>query len=145
MNLLSIPNLDKLLNEILVLRDQYSETYQRIWFDTPLLRQPAWQSIEIAPKSLRNKLEGVKLWMQSESETADDLLHGFKDYEIQRIQRDIDWMNNSQLSRQEEQRRKADFFKFFNEHDNRRGTIFLAAFPELETFWDQCREAAKND
>jgi hypothetical protein len=142
---LSIPGLDKLLCEILQLRKQYSKTYQRIWFDTPLLRQPAWQSIEIAPKSLRNRLEGVKLWMESESETADDPFHGFKDYEIQRIQRDIDWMNNSNLSRVETQRRMADFFKFFNEHDNRRHTIFLATFPELETFWDTCREAAKND
>ena len=144
MNVLSIPNIDKLLAKILELRAKYSRTYQRVWFDTPLLRQPAWQSLEIAPKSLRNKLECVKLWMETELETAEDPFHGFKDYEVQRIQRDLDWMNNSTLSREEEQRRKADFFLFFNEHDNRRGTIFLAAFPELETFWDQCREAAKR-
>jgi hypothetical protein len=85
------------------------------------------------------------MWMGLNMETSDTPFNGFKDYERQRIQRDIDWMNNSVLSRQELCQRKADFFKFFNEHDNRRHTIFLAAFPELETFWDQCRLEANKD
>jgi hypothetical protein len=84
--------------------------------------------------------------MSTYLEKADVPYQGFKDYEIARMQRNIDWMDNSTLSRQELCNRKADFFKFFNEHDNRRHTIFLAAFPELETFWDQCRlEANKDD
>jgi len=145
MNMLSIPNLDTLLNEILLLRDKYSKTYQRIWFDTPLLRQPAWQSIELSPLSLRSKLNDVKLWMQTELETADDPFHGFKDYEVQRIQRDLDWMNCNPLKRQEKLDRMADFYRFFKEHDERRGTDFLATFPMLESFWDQCKmEAAKD-
>ena len=144
MNMLSIPNINELLFLILELRAKYSTTYQRIWFDTPLLRQPAWQSIEMAPPSLRKSLHLTKTWMSTYLEKDDVPFQGFKDYEIQRVQRDIDWMDNSTLTREEIQRRKADFFKFFNEHDNRRGTIFLATFPELETFWDQCREAAKK-
>ena len=145
MNMLSIPNLHMLLNEILTLRDVYSDTYQRVWFDTPLLRQPAWQSIELAPKSLQNELEAVKLWMEDHVEVASNPFHGFKDYEIQRIERDIDWMKNSNLSRQEISARKADFYKFFNEHDKRRDTNFVTAFPELKSFWEQCKWEAKGN
>ena len=144
MNMLSIPNVHLLLNEILTLRDTFSDTYQRIWFDTPLLRQPAWQSIEIAPFSLRQELETIHEWMETHQETADTRFKGFKDYEIQRIRRDIDWMNNSNLSRQEIASRKADFYRFFNEHDNRRDTDFLKTFPELTSFWNQCKIEAEK-
>ena len=144
MNILSIPMLHTLLDQILELRAEFSTTYQRIWFDTPLLRQPAWQSLEIAPMSLRNKLQEVYNWMQTCQEHSDEPFQDFKDYEIQRIQRDIDWMNNSQLSRQEELNRKADFYKFFNEHDKRRGTNFLETFPDLKTFWAQCKQEAEK-
>ena len=144
MNILSLPNVVHLLNEILRLRKQYSTTYQRVWFDTPLLRQPVWQSIELAPKSLQKNLKDVKLWMQNNVEVASEPFNGFKDYEVQRIQRDIDWMQNSNLDRQEICARKADFYKFFSEHDRRRGTSFLATFPELTAFWQQCKfEASK--
>ena len=40
-NNLSITSMDKLLQKILELRTKYSKTYQRVWFDVPLLRQPA--------------------------------------------------------------------------------------------------------
>ena len=144
MNMLSIPNLHMLLNEILTLRDAFSTTYQRVWFDTPLLRQPAWQSLEVAPQSLRDELHNVHEWMQQYQETEATRFKGFKDYEIQRIQRDMDWMDYSNLSREELCNRKADFYRFFNEHDKRRDTNFLQAFPELEAFWNQCRLEAEK-
>jgi organic radical activating enzyme len=144
MNMLSIPNLHELLNEILVLREIYSDTYQRVWFDTPLLRQPKWMSLEVAPPSLRDKLRLLKAWMSTLKERADVPFQGFKDYEIQRIKRDIDWMNNSNLSRTELNARKADFFRFFTEHDKRRSTDFLTEFPDLEAFWQQCKLEAEK-
>jgi hypothetical protein len=144
MNMLSIPNLQYLLDEILAFRSEFSKSYQRIWFDTPLLRQPNWMSLEIAPQSLRGRLEHVKCWMEEHLETANDPFHGFKDYEVQRIQRDMDWMNNSDLSRNELSARKADFYRFFNEHDKRRGTDFIATFPELQSFWQQCKWESKG-
>ena len=144
MNMLSIPNLQYLLDEILAFRSEFSKSYQRIWFDTPLLRQPNWMSLEIAPQSLRGRLEHVKCWMEEHLETANDPFHGFKDYEVQRIQRDMDWMNTSDLSRNELSARKADFYRFFNEHDKRRGTDFIATFPELQSFWQQCKWESKG-
>jgi hypothetical protein len=36
-------------------------------------------------------------------------------------------------------RDRKDFFRFFTEHDRRRGTDFLKTFPELEEFWNLCK------
>ncbi len=35
-------------------------------------------------------------------------------------------------------------YKFFNEHDQRRGTDFLKTFPEMETWWKECEQHAKK-
>ena len=46
---------------------------------------------------------------------------GFKDYEVARLDRDIAWMRAGQA--QDNKQAKADFFKFFSEHDRRRGRV----------------------
>ena len=143
MNMLSIPNLQELLDDILLLREQFSTTYQRVWFDTPLLRQPEWMTLQMAPHSLKVKLESIHTWMQENREKQAVPFQGFKDYEIQRMQRDIDWMNNS-IERQDELNRKADFYRFFDAHDFRRGTDFLQTFPELRSFWTQCQMESRR-
>ena len=45
MNNLSIVGLQRQLQWIYALRNRYSKTYQRVWFDTPVLRTPSWQSL----------------------------------------------------------------------------------------------------
>ena len=39
---------------------------------------------------------------------------------------------------------KADFYRFFNEHDRRRGTDFLKTFPEMTTWWNECKYLSNN-
>jgi len=39
---------------------------------------------------------------------------------------------------------RADFYRFFNEHDKRRHTDFLKTFPQMREFWDECRYHAQN-
>ena len=139
MNNLSVLGLQSQLEWILALRKEHSTTYQRVWFDTPLLRQPAWQSLQILPPSYAGLLERVVDWMELNLETAEDPFHGFKDYEIQRMRRDIDWMKEgSKLDPEYVARNKADFFRFFSEHDRRRGTDFLKTFPEMSSWWKEC-------
>jgi hypothetical protein len=71
--------------------------------------------------------------------------HGFKDYEIARLDRDIAWMRDGQnLDVLYLQRNKADFFKFFNEHDRRRSTNFLKTFPEMSAWWAECEHHARK-
>jgi organic radical activating enzyme len=140
MNNLSVAGLQSQLEWILDLRKEHSTTYQRVWFDTPLLRTPTWQSLQILPPSYAGILERVADWMELNLETSEDPFHGFKDYEVQRLRRDIDWMKEgSKLNPEYIKRNKADFYKFFNEHDNRRGTNFLETFPEMSQWWNECK------
>lgn len=139
MNNLSVTGFREYMEWILRLRESYSKTYQRVWFDTPVLRQPAWQSLQTLPESYAAKLEQCADWMETLI-TPD--LHGFRDYEVQRLRRDIAWMRQGQG--QDHSRARADFYKFFSEHDRRRGTNFLRAFPEMTSWWKECEYHAKN-
>jgi organic radical activating enzyme len=140
MNNLSIVGLQAQLDWILDLRKQHSKTYQRVWFDTPLLRTPSWQSIQIMPWVYVKRMEDILKWMQANAETADKPFQGFKDYEIQRMARDIEWMKEgSKLDPAYVNMQRADFYRFFKHHDTRRGTDFLTTFPEMKEFWDECR------
>jgi hypothetical protein len=69
-------------------------------------------------------------------------LVGFRDFEVQRLQRDIAWMRQGQT--QDLSHHRADFFRFFNEHDRRRGTDFLKTFPEMRAWWSECESLSKT-
>jgi hypothetical protein len=136
MNNLSITGLKPLLGWILFLRRTHSRTYQRVWFDTPVLREPAWQSLQIMPKSYVVKLEEAKQFMLAHMEDPRYPHCGFKDYEVARLDRDIAWMRSKQ--NQDHSVVRADFYRFFAEHDRRRGTNFLETFPEMKSWWAEC-------
>ena len=145
MNNLSVLGLRDQLEWILHLRKIYSKTYQRVWFDTPLLRQPAWQSIQLLPPAYISILEETADWMEQHLEKPEDPFHGFKDYEVQRLRRDIDWAKEgSNLSPEYVKLQKADFYRFFSEHDRRRNTNFLETFPEMSQWWAECKYQANN-
>jgi hypothetical protein len=145
MNNLTVLGLQKLLESILELRKIYSKTYQRVWFDTPVLRTPTWQSLQILPPAYADILESTADWMELNLETPADPFHGFKDYEVQRLRRDIAWMREgSTLSSNYVDQQKADFYQFFNEHDTRRNTNFLNTFPEMNQWWAECQYHAKQ-
>jgi hypothetical protein len=78
--------------------------------------------------------------MELNLETSADPFHGFKDYEVQRLRRDIAWMRSG-TDRVTE--KKADFYRFFSEHDRRRGTDFLKTFPQMTTWWRECESHAR--
>jgi organic radical activating enzyme len=142
MNNLSVTGLQSLMEWILQLRKTFSKTYQRVWFDTPVLRTPDWQSLQILPESYAYQLEKVADFMAANLEKESDPFHGFKDYEVQRLRRDIAWMREGQKS--DNKQHRADFYRFFNEHDRRRGTDFLTSFPEMQSWWEQCKQDART-
>jgi organic radical activating enzyme len=85
MNNLSVTGLPHLFAGILGLRKLYSKTYQRVWFDTPVLRTPTWQSLQLLPESYVDQLEQLWAWMIRQIETESTRFQGFKDYEIAQI------------------------------------------------------------
>ena len=145
MNNLSVTNLKHLFEGILKLRKQYSKTYQRVWFDTPVLRTPSWQSLQILPESYAEQLKRLHAWMTEQIETVATRFQGFKDYEIARLDRDIAWMRDGQqLDSAYIQQQKADFYRFFSEADRRHDTDFLSTFPEMTSWWRECEYYAKT-
>jgi organic radical activating enzyme len=145
MSNLNILGLKKLLEHILDMRDMHSTTYQRVWFDTPMLRTPTWQSLQILPGVYSNRLQDIVDWMSSNLETAERPFKGFKDYEVQRLQRVVDWMKEGRnLDPDYVIMQRADFYRFFNEHDKRRKTDFLNTFPAMREFWEECRYHAQK-
>ena len=145
MNNLSVTGLPNLFAGILGLRKIYSTTYQRVWFDTPVLRQPTWQSLQLLPESYVEQLEYLWAWMIRQIETEATRFQGFKDYEIARLDRDIAWMRDGQqLDPAYIKQNKADFYRFFAEHDRRRGTDFLRTFPEMTAWWRECEYHARQ-
>jgi beta-xylosidase len=83
--------------------------------------------------------------MMKNLETAEDPFHGFKDYELSRLDRDIAWMRDGQkLNVEYIQQNKADFYRFFAEHDRRRGTDFSKTFPEMTAWWRECEYHARQ-
>ena len=145
MNNLSVSTLDSLFAGILGLRHIYSTTYQRVWFDTPVLRIPTWQSLQLLPESYVNRLELLWIWMLKQQETKSTRFKGFKDYEIARLDRDIAWMRDGQkLDSAYINKNKADFYRFFSEHDRRRKTDFLKTFPEMSAWWKECEYHARQ-
>lgn len=139
MNNLSVTGMRSMLEWILDLRQRHNHNYQRVWFDTPVLRQPAWQSLQLLPESYAAKLEQCANWMSTMITT--DLV-GFRDFEVQRLQRDIAWMRQGQ--QQNQSQHKADFYRFFSEHDLRRHTDFNKSFPEMSAWWKECATHARQ-
>jgi hypothetical protein len=145
MNNLNVLGLQKLLEWILELRTLYSKTYQRVWFDTPILRQPTWQSLQILPPVYADRLASIIKWMEYNIETPERPFQGFKDYEVARLRRVLDWMQEGcKLEPDYVKLQRADFYRFFNEHDKRRETDFSVTFPEMKEFWNECKYHAQN-
>jgi hypothetical protein len=143
MNNLSIIGLQALLEWILDLRKKHNSTYQRVWFDTPLLRQPLWQSIQTLTPAYQYSLAQTIEWMEHNRMQGDSFV-GFKDYEIDRMRRNLDWMSEPQYPDKLKLDR-ADFYRFFSEHDRRRDTNFLKTFPEMREFWQECKYHAETE
>lgn len=146
MNNLNVTDFHSMINLIHGLRMVYSKTYQRVWFDTPILREPKWQSVQLLPESYVEHLESAWSFMLMKiEENQENPLHGFKDYELQRLQRVMDYMREgSNLDPAYVKLQKADFYRFFSEHDKRRGTGFVRTFPEMYEFWKECEYYAKT-
>lgn len=143
MNSLSISSLQELFTAIYGLRQIYSDTYQRVWFDVPLLTDPAWMSIQNLPEAYQWKLQQTIDWLSGNDEYSCEGFAGFKDYEVLKLQRDLDFMKTT-IDDQELIKNKVNFHRFYTEYDKRHETDFLDVFPEMSDYWSECEYWSKN-
>jgi sulfatase maturation enzyme AslB (radical SAM superfamily) len=106
---------------------------QRIWFDIPLLRNPAWQAIQILPESFDRYLEEAIDFMKENSDVGNYV--GFYDFEIEKAERNLRILQDrSSIDEDVSKRNIENFFNYFDQHDERRGTDLLKTFPEFRKF-----------
>jgi organic radical activating enzyme len=142
-NALSVFKYDKLISEVHKLKSLYGND-DRYWnsatfLDTSYLRYPQHQTIKILPHQYsENILNQAKLVSYYSTPSFDTRDIGYSDVEIQKVRRLYDWMLSPQ-NPDEQMKHRYSFYKFFNEHDKRRGTDFCKTFPELEEFYNFCK------
>ena len=136
-NVLSYPKFKTYIENILRLRKEYNTDRQLIWFDIPQLTYPEWLNPKMLP-SMVSELEDTLEFMKANKETLDIRFKGFKDFEIHKVQRLIDWIKTPPEF--DKELHMKNFYLFITEHDKRRGTDFFNTFPELVDFFEECKE-----
>lgn len=163
-NILSVPNLKQFLQWILDLRREFGSELQeekvitvdghppivrkkrqRIWFDIPILHTPTWLNIKLLQGTqMESVMEDCLDFMRQNLDTSDNVwpaalcFEGFRQYEIDKVQRDLDIMKQGQR-KQELHVDMVRFAQYVDELDRRRGTNFKETFPELIEFYERCK------
>lgn len=142
-NILTVPNFTLLLSKILEWRKTYnksdSDSKQRIRFDTPFLKEPLQYDMNILPKEtfmpyMYNHLNFIQ------NNLNDNDITKFSEYEFEKFRRVVDYMLNTNYSSERISEGRKDFYHWFTEYDRRRGTNFIDTFPQLENFFNECKE-----
>ena len=137
-NALSYTGWNIYVRKILELRQQYNTDRQLIWFDIPMLSSPEWLNPKIFPE-LVVELEKSLEFMNANLETDSTRFKGFKDFEVAKVERLIDWIRTDSDFNMKTAMK--NFYMYWVEQDKRQETNFLETFPELREQWIRCREA----
>lgn len=141
-NVLSIPSYKGLIKDVYQLKKEFTNP-DRYWFypiglDSSYLRHPYHQAANIITDDWHKEVfEQAQLMDFYESLGTQNPI-GYTDVEIHKLRRIYDVV----VAPKEEhslKRDRKDFYRFFSEHDRRRGTDFVKTFPELEEFWNLCK------
>jgi organic radical activating enzyme len=149
-NILSLTKYKEMLAFAYDCKKKYNSP-ERYWnpallVDSSYLRYPLHQCVNILPNEFIEKVEDISDFADSlrivdkdpEAEWGEHHI-GFVDIEISKIKRISDWMRSDHEEEKIKESRK-NFYKFFKAHDERRGTNFIQTFPELEEFYNMCKD-----
>ncbi len=141
-NALSVTSFSRLYADVIELRKSYPDTRPgaapagRVEIDLPYLRFPEHQSVMVLPPDYGELVDDILADVKRTPEaTRPELI---KLTRIRSIMR-TPWPE------QKLRVARSDFYRFFAEHDRRRGTDFLATFPEMSAFWETCRDVAESE
>ena len=146
-NALSPFALQDLLEKILEWQKEsfytYKRKYRQIFFDLPFLRSPPWQSLNVLPKDMALPYfkKSLKFMEKNKASISKGKYYGFSDFQINKMKRLITLSGQAQP---EKRLNQINFYKFFKEHDQRRGTSLTQTFPELKSFWKKTRTLAEK-
>ena len=153
-NVLSVTSFKDYLKKVLEWRKMYEdiipnnlgsdELVRKIRFDTPYLKEPLQYDMHILPKEeflpyFDDILDFIKENIVEEDRTM------FSELEYERFRRVRDYFASVQYDADTVRTGRIDFYKWFKEYDRRRGTNFLETFPEMENFWNMCKDLAQDE
>jgi organic radical activating enzyme len=139
-NALSVPGFQKFLDWFLELRQKWQTPgWERLILDVSYLHFPSYQAVKILPSHFERDLKSLVTFMKERQKEYGEEKNGFLHQEVERVARIEAWMKTPTDKTWQEQARK-NFYRFFKEHDRRRGTNFLKTFPELRDFWKICEQ-----
>jgi Radical SAM superfamily len=142
-NSLSVPAYREFLEGFVELKRKHRSFAGQHTFmlDISYLMNPPHQSVIILPKTyLELKLRECARFIDENMLDEKKKTVGFSQYEKVKFMRLLDYALSVQPRNRETL--MSDFFRFFSEHDRRRGTNFTKTFPEFRGFWQACREEA---
>jgi len=142
-NVLSITSFKNLLDKILEINTKYPPKgfEMRLGIDIAYLRYPLHMAVNILPPEYLEHMKEIENYLvRNQSGNLEGGI-GYTDMQVIKIHRIYEWMRKG-LPESELKRNRADFYKFFKEHDRRRERNFLEVFPEMEDFWNLCKNAA---
>ncbi len=139
-NILCVTTFKDLLGKILEWRKKYNTTeLQLVRFDTPYLKEPLQYDMNILPKDefmfyMHESLDYIKNNVDDNNNTK------FNTVEYEKFRRVVDYMDTTVYPEETIEEGRRDFYNWFTALDDRRGTNFVETFPELEDFFDRCKE-----
>jgi len=154
-NMLSLPSIKKLLEGILELQRIHNVTksrrdddgnivvygHHKVFIDTPMLRYPEWQSLQLAPKEHWHYADEALAFMKANTDKhRESRWVGFKPHQIERFDRSIEFMKQGFDTDEKRQEAEENFVRFFDDHDRRRDTNILETFPEFASQYHEWKD-----
>lgn len=144
-NIFSIFEFKKLLEFVYEKKIKYINESRNtaLTIDPTILRFPNHQSLLILTDEYKTCFDECLTYMKEKQEgtNGNKYYYGFYDFEIARLERLIEFMkSNAHINDNINiDAARNDFYIFVNEHDRRRGTNFIETFPELDSFYNLCK------
>lgn len=135
-NALSVPHFQTFLGDVMEMRRDFSKPYHRLGLDIAYLRHPEWQSVQVLTEDFFELMRQQARFMEANKCSAENPA-GFAELELEKMKRLVDWAPTHRNKVAQLIERK-NFFLFFSQHDQRRGTNFVETFPEMQEFWRMC-------
>ena len=149
-NILSVTSFVTFLEKVLEWRAKYEylfadakTTERRIRFDTPYLKEPLQYDMQILPKE-EYLVHFDKILKFIEDNMDENDPTKFSQLEYERFRRVRDYFATVNYDEHKVKEGRIDFYNWFTEYDNRRGTNFLDTFPDMESFWNMCKDLTTN-
>ena len=147
-NILSVTSFKSFLEKVLEWRLKYEylfenqdSTSRRVRFDTPYLKEPLQYDMQILPKNeFLPYFDDTLKFIEDNKDESDPTK--FSELEFERFRRVRDYFATVNYEEQRVNEGRVDFFNWFTEYDRRRKTDFLKTFPDMEPFWNLCKQQA---